>query len=356
MSQPQPTVLGRKTGHLGYGLMGLTWRQDPKPFEDIIPVMKRALELGADNWNAGEFYGTPDRNSMHLLKSYFTQHPSDASKVILCVKGGGLPNGVPIPDSSPENIRRSVDFCLDLLKDTSKKQIDIFECARVDPQRGNEQAIETLAEYVKAGKIGGIGISEVSAKTIRASQKQVKGLGLPGVTSVEIEMSLWCLDALNNGVLAVCAEEGIPVFAYSPLARGALSGNGIRKNSDLPEGPLRHLPKYQDDVLAVNNKITDAAADMAKEHGCTMPQIAIAWVRGQSGRTKTIALEDGSKKEMKLPTIIPIPGASTVKRVEENLKDVVLTEDELKTLDELVEKFPTQGNRYDEGGMTVANG
>jgi len=57
MSQPPPTILGRQTGALGYGMLGLTWRAEPKPFEQAIPVMKRALELGADNWNAGEFYG-----------------------------------------------------------------------------------------------------------------------------------------------------------------------------------------------------------------------------------------------------------------------------------------------------------
>jgi len=294
---------------------------------------------------------------MHLLKEYFTQYPDDADRVILCIKGGGLPDGTPMPESSPENIHRSVDTCLDHLKDTSKKTIDIFECARVDPKRGNEQALEVLAEYVKAGKLGGIGLSEVSAKTIRASQKKVKELGLPGVTSVEIELSLWTPDVLYNGILAACAEENIPVFAYSPLARGALSDKPIRKTSDLPEGDMRrHLPKYQDDVLAVNNQITDAASEIAKNHGSTTAQIAIAWVRGQSGRTRIVELEDGSKKEMKMPTVIPIPGASSIKRVEENSKDVVLSEEELKKLDELVEKFPTKGDRYHEGGMKVVNG
>lgn len=381
-------------------MMGLTTRGEPKPVEESIRVMKRALELGADNWNAGEFYGEsfgikwpdskqaisagcrfdlkllpvtllvrtnadydislagpPDRNSMHLLREYFTQYPDDASKVILCVKGGVLADGTPVPDSSVDNIHRSVDTCLDLIKDTSKKTIDIFECARVDPKRGNEQALEVLAEYVKAGKLGGIGLSEVSAKTIRASQKQVKELGISGVASVEIELSLWTPDVLHNGILAACAELEIPVFAYSPLARGALSDNPIRKNSDIPEDDFRRtLPKYQDDVLAVNNQITDAVSDIAKKHGLTTAQVAIAWVRGQSNRTRPVGLKDGSRKELKLPPIIPIPGASSIERVEENLKDVVLSEDELKTLDELVEKFPTQGDRYHPGGMQVVNG
>lgn len=338
-------------------MLGLTWRDKAKPFEESIAVLKRALELGADNWNGGEIYGQPERNSMHLLREYFQKYPDDASKVILCIKGGTEPGTVK-PDSSEENIRRSVDDCLAVLAGTSKPVIDIFECARVDHTHGNESALKTLASYVKEGKINGIGLSEVSAKTIRASQKYVKELGISqGVASVEVELSLWCPDIFNNGVLAACAEENIPVFAYSPLARGAISDNPFRKNADIPDGDLRrHLPKYQDDVLSVNNQIVDAVSELAKQKNLTIPQIAIAWVRGQSGRTRELGLEDGSKKSVKLPTIIPIPGASSISRVEENLKDVVLSEEEMKHLDELVEKFPVQGDRYHAPGMAHING
>lgn len=357
MSSTQPTVLGRPCGPLGFGLMGLTWRANPKPFEECIPVMKRALELGADNWNGGELYGIPDRNSMHLLREYFTKYPEDADKVILCIKGG-TERGTLIPNSSEENIRRSVDDCLAVIQGTSKSKIDIFECARVDHSRGSEPALRTLASYVKDGKIGAIGLSEVSAKTIRESQKMVKEFGVSaGVASVEVELSLWTPDILHNGVLAACAEENIPVFAYSPLARGAFSDNPFRKNADIPEGDFRKmLPRYQDDALAVNNQIVDAVADMARAKNATTPQIAIAWVRGQSGRTRTLGLGDGSSKTMKLPVIIPIPGASSIERVEENFKQVVLSEEEMQALDALVEKFPVQGDRYHAQGMAHVNG
>ena len=352
----QATILGRRCGSLGYGLMGLTWRPSPQPFEESIKTMKRALELGADNWNGGEFYGTVEKNSMHLLKEYFTQYPDDADKVIVCIKGGAEKGGM-MPIATEENTRRTVDDCLELLQGCSKKVIDIFEFARVDPKRGNAKALSVLADYVKAGKIGGIGLSEVSAKSIRASQKQlVEQEGLKqGVASVEIELSLWAPDTLQNGILAACAELDIPVFAYSPLARGALSGDGVRKNADLADTDFRKSqPKYQDDVLEVNNKITDAVKEVAKRKGATTAQIAIAWVKGQTGRTRTVGLEDGGTKTVKLGTIIPIPGATTVSRVEENFADIVLDESEMKELDELVEKFPTVGDRY--GDMTLNNG
>lgn len=358
--QSNPTILGRSTGHLGYGLMGLTWTHDQpdKPFETSIEVMKRALELGADNWNGGEFYGTVERNSMHLLREYFTKYPDDASKVIITIKGGAEKGNLK-PNGSEENVSRSVEDCLAVIQGTSKTVIDIFECARVDKNTGVESQMRTLAKYVKAGKIRGIGLSEVSSKTIRTAHKYVvEETGLKdGIASVEVEISLWAPDTINNGILATCAELDLPIFAYSPLARGALSDKPIRRNADLPEGDFRkHLPKFQDDVLEVNNQITDAVVEIAKQHGSTVPQIAIAWVRGQSGRTRKVTLEDGTTKEVKLGSIIPIPGASSVSRVEENLKDVVLTEEELKTLDDLVEKFPTTGDRYPEAAMATING
>ncbi|KAK5095651.1 hypothetical protein LTS08_008045 [Lithohypha guttulata] len=356
----QPSILGRQTGPIGFGLMGFTWREQPQAFEKSIQTMKRSLELGYDNinWNAGEFYGTIEKNSLHLLKDYLTQYPDDASKFTLSIKGGGLP-GTPMPDASEQNTRRSLDTCLELLKDTSKPVIDIFEMARIDPKRKNRDAHRVIVEYIKAGKVRGLGLSEVSAKTIRETQKQLQEeLDYPeGVASVEIELSLWCPDPLQNGILATCAELGIPVFAYSPLARGALTDKPIRSNAEIPENDFRkHLPKFQDDVLEANNRITDAVNEIAKKHGATTAQIAIGWVSGQSGRTREVTLEDGSKKTVKLPSVIPIPGATTIARVEENLKEVILNEEEMKELDDLVDKFPTTGDRYAGEVNTLTNG
>ena len=126
--------------------------------------MNTTLELGANFWNGGELYGTPEYNSLHLLNKYFTKYPENAEKVVLSIKGG-LKKGQLVPDCSEANIRRSVDECLHQLD--GKKSIDIFECARQDPQVPVEQTIEVLAKYVQEGKIGGIGLSEVDADTIR---------------------------------------------------------------------------------------------------------------------------------------------------------------------------------------------
>ena len=91
--------------------------------------MKAALNSGCNLWNAGELYGTPEANSLHLLNRYFTKYPEDADKVVLSIKGGALPGQLKI-DGSAKNIRRSIDECLRVLD--GKKFIDIFEPARQD--------------------------------------------------------------------------------------------------------------------------------------------------------------------------------------------------------------------------------
>lgn len=142
----------------------MTWNSQPPSQETCFETLNTALELGANFWNGGELYGTPEFNSLHLLNQYFTKYPENAEKVVLSIKGG-LKKGELVPDGSEENIRRSVDESLRVLD--GKKKLDIFECARQDAKSPVENTIKVLAEYVKEGKIGGIGLSEVDAETIR---------------------------------------------------------------------------------------------------------------------------------------------------------------------------------------------
>jgi pyridoxine 4-dehydrogenase len=145
-------------------LPGMTWNPQPPAEEVCFETLNTALALGANCWNGGEIYGPPQRNSLHLLHNYFTKYPEKADQVLLSIKGGGKP-GQLIPDGSEANIRRSVDECLRILD--GKKSIDIFECARQDPNTTVEHTVAVLAQLVKEGKIGGIGLSEVDAETIR---------------------------------------------------------------------------------------------------------------------------------------------------------------------------------------------
>ena len=333
-----PTILNKEVGPIGYGLMGLTWRAQPPSQEQAFAAMTASLKAGCNNWNGGELYGSPERNSLHLLQEYFTANPGAADKVFLSIKGGLAP-GEMRPDGSEKNVRRSVDECIKVLAGT--KKVDLFECARVDPNTPIETTVEALGKLVKEGKIGGIGLSEVNANTIR------KAHAVHPIAAVEVELSLWSPDILSNGIAATCAELAIPIIAYSPLSRGALTGgdeNKWKSNSDVP-GYLKHFPKFQEDVLAQNMRCTDEVEKLAQRKGCTKGQVAISWVRQLSGRR----MRDGTR----LGEIFPIPGATTEERVRENAVLVELTEEEMEEMEEIVGKYRTEGARYGGHGAKL---
>jgi pyridoxine 4-dehydrogenase len=167
--------------------------------------LRAALDSGCNFWNGGEFYGTPERNSQTIIAAYFKKYPEDAEKVVLSVKGA-FDFKTKKPDGSPEGIKRSIDNILESLDGT--KKIDIFECARVDPDTPLEVTLKYLEdEYVSKGIIGGIGISEVNETSTRRAAKITK------IAAVEIELSLWATHVLENGVATACAELNIPMIA-----------------------------------------------------------------------------------------------------------------------------------------------
>lgn len=163
--------------------------------------MRTALACGANAWNAGEFYGTEEYNSLHLLNTYFSKHPEDAEKVHLNVKGCVTHHG---PDGSREGVRSSVENCLRILD--GKKKIDSFEPARVDKSVAIEDTMKYFKELIDEGKIGGVALSEASAETIKRAAKVQK------IDSVEVEFSLFCTEMLENGVAKTCAELDIPML------------------------------------------------------------------------------------------------------------------------------------------------
>lgn len=189
--------------------------------------MKAAFEAGANFWNGGEFYGTPEHNSLHLLNAYFTKYPEDADKIVISIKGG-LNHKTMAPDGTEEGIQRSIDNCLRILD--GKKKLDLFEAARVDPNVPIEVAIGAMAKYVEAGKLGGISLSECSADSIRRAAKVHK------IAAVEQEYSVWATETEKNGVAEACAELDIPFVAYSPLGRGFLVSKSEQRAPNSADG------------------------------------------------------------------------------------------------------------------------
>ncbi|KIW30491.1 uncharacterized protein PV07_06233 [Cladophialophora immunda] len=328
------TLLGRNIGPVGYGLMGLTWRPDPPTQAESFELLSTAIASGANLFNGGELYGTPERHTCHLVKEYFEAHPENASKVLLSIKGG-MKYGVAEPDASEENLRRSVDECNRVLAGT--KKIDIFECARVDPKVPIEDQVRVLGKLVEEGKIGGIGLSEVKADTIRRAH------AVHPISVVEVELSLWTTNILNNGVADVCAELGIPIIAYAPLSRGALTSDFGDKNEDLPVH-RRNFPKFQNDVLQANRRLTEEVNKIGLKKGVKSSQVALAWIRGLSARRPASS------------PIIPIPGAEKPEWIRENCEHVELTDEEMNEIDRILKANKTVGERYGGAFAKLAEG
>ncbi|KAI1137871.1 putative aldo/keto reductase [Hypoxylon sp. FL0543] len=322
-----PTLLGKEVGPTGYGMMGLTWRQNPIPEEQAFEALKAALRNGMNFWNGGEFYGTPEYNSLVLLEHYFAKYPEDADKVVLSIKGGAGKVGGS-PDGSPEGTRRSLDNCIALLK--GRKKIDVFEFARRDqnvPMKTTFDVIEK--EYVQTGKIGGISLSEVRAETIHEAVK------ITNVVFVEAELSLFSREILENGVADACAQYNIPLVAYSPMGRGFLAGK--YKTIEDVDPHLRSWPWFQPGNFEINRQLASQVEAMAKKKGVTPAQLAINWTKRISTWRK------GAPK-----TIIPIPGATTAARIDENAVEVDITDEEMAEIDVTLAKFKRAGERYPE--------
>ena len=327
------TILGHQIGPVGYGLMGLTRPIDPLAQSDAFAAMDAAFENGARYWNGGEFYGTKDRNSLHLLNAYFRKYPDRASQVLLAVKGSRNPTVLRF-DGDEKGVRRSVDECVRVLDGV--KKLDIFECARVDGAVSIEETMAVLGQLVKEGKIRGIGLSEVKADTIRRAAK------VQSIAQVEVELSLWSPDILSNGVARACAELNIPIIAYAPLSRGGLTTELPESPEDLPPH-LQRFPRFQGDAFYANKQLTQEIRKLAAAKGCTVPQIAINWVRAQSGRHGN-------------GVITPIPGAEKPEWVAENLQKVELTEEDMQKLDDILKRIPVSGERYSKDENKFSEG
>ncbi|PNP53869.1 hypothetical protein FNYG_15702 [Fusarium nygamai] len=316
-------ILGKQVGPIGFGLMGLTAR--PLPDEDAFAAIRTALDSGCNWLNGGEFYGPPDANSLALMRRYLEKYPEDADRIVLTIKGGLGPNYVPL--GTKENIRRSIDDCLETLGPVGR--IASFEIGRKDPNVDYEEdTLAAISDYVKDGKIDGISCSELNANTLRSAAKKFK------ITALEIELSLFTTDPLTNGLLEVCGELDIPVLAYSPLGRGFLGGQ-IKSVEDLPENDMRAKihPRWQGDNFRKNVQLVDDIEALAKKKGCAVSQIAINWLLSLSRRPG-------------MPTIVPIPGSTKPGRIRENATIIDLTEEDLRDIDTLLASFTPAGDRY----------
>ncbi|EQL01578.1 Aldo/keto reductase [Ophiocordyceps sinensis CO18] len=268
------TIVGKKVGPIGFGLMGLTISGELSD-EACFAAIKAALDAGCNYLNGGEFYGPPERNSLTLLRSYFEKYPEDADRAVVNIKGALGPDFR--PNGTREGVTASIENVLRTLGPA--KRIDQFEAARRDVKCDYEkETLATVDGYVASGKIGGLACTEINADTIRSVAKSFK------LTAVELELSLFSTEPLTNGILEACGELNIPVLAYSPLGKGFLGGQ-LKSMDDIPQGDMkRMMPRFQGENFAKNLELVSRVEALAKSKGCTPGQVAIGWLLSLSKR------------------------------------------------------------------------
>jgi aryl-alcohol dehydrogenase-like predicted oxidoreductase len=225
-------------------------------------------------------------------------------------------------DSRPEHIKEVAEASLKRLR---TDVIDLFYQHRVDPNVPIEEVAEAVKELIQEGKIKHFGLSEAGAQTIRRAH------AVQPVTAVQSEYSLWWREP-ETEVLPTLEELGIGFVPYSPLGRGFLTGK-MNENTTFDSSDFRNmLPRFTPEARKANQALVDLLGEIAKRKKATPAQIALAWLLAQK------------------PWIVPIPGTTKLKRLEENIgaAAIELTPDDLREIKTAASEIEVQGARYPE--------
>jgi aryl-alcohol dehydrogenase-like predicted oxidoreductase len=313
---------------IGLGCMGMSQSYGPNPGtrDDMIAVLRSAVDFGVTFFDTAEVYG-PYVNEELVGEAL---QPIRDQVVIATKFGWRTEGGKSVGlDSRPEQIRRVADQSLQRLR---TDVIDLFYQHRVDPDVPIEDVAGTVAELVQEGKVRHFGLSEASAQTIRRAH------AVQPVTALQSEYSLWTRDP-EAEVLPTLAELGIGFVPFSPLGKGFLTGT-VDAASTFAEGDVRStIPRFTEENRIANRALVDRVAQLAKAKAITPGQVALAWLLAQQ------------------PWIVPIPGTRRTSRIEENAgaTAVPLSADELADLDSLAERVGVRGDRYNETHMSYVN-
>jgi len=300
----QQRTLGRRgltVSAIGYGAMGTAMGYGPSDDTESIAAIRRAHELGVTHFDTAELYGWGVGE-----KLLGTALAPIRDQVTIATKFGFTPSFT--PNSQPDHIREVVDASL---RNLGVDHIDVLYQHVHDPAVPVEDVVGVMKEYVDAGKVRYLGLSNTGAEQIR------KAHVVHPISVLQTEYSIFARE--SEALLPSVEELGIGVVAYSPLARGFLSG-AVRPCSAYAADDFRQrIPWWAPEHYDANVAIVDQLTELARAKNATVSQLAIAWLLARK------------------PYVVPIPGLRNPGRVAENIAaaDIVLTDEDLALIEEI---------------------
>ncbi len=309
----------REVCPIGFGCMSLSWAYGRKPEdEEGAAILHRALDLGYDHLDTARLYGMGHNeeligNTLKGMRDRFYL----ASKTGIFVEGDKR-----WIDCRPDTLRKALETSLKTLQ---TDHIDLYYLHRHDYDTPIEESVGALGDLVREGKIGGIGLSEVSAPTLRRAAKEHH------ITAVQNEYSLWTRNP-EIGVLDACAELGTTFVAFSPVGRGVLTG-AIHDTAAIAETDFRAgMPRFSAENWPHNLRLIERFEAIAAAEHVTPAQLALAWVLSRGEH------------------VVAIPGTGRMAHLEENFArwDWQPSVEVLAELDALINQETVAGHRYSD--------
>ena len=307
---------------IGLGCMSLSHAYgEPPPPKEAERLLLEALDLGVTFFDTAALYGFG--NNETLVGNVLARH---RRRFVLASKCGlhGV-DGQRVIDGRPQTLKWSCDESLKRLR---TDHIDLFYLHRWDQRVPIEDSIDAMSDLVRAGKVRYLGVSEVSAPTLRRAH------AVHPIAAVQTEYSLWTRNA-EIAVLDACRDIGAAFVAFSPLARAFLTAT-LRDPQTLAPNDIRlKMPRFQPAAYGANLRLLDAYETLATEIGCTPAQLALAWLLARGEH------------------IVPIPGTTRVAHLREDLgaAEVTLTKAQVDQVDAIVNQRTVVGPRYDDAAQ-----
>jgi aryl-alcohol dehydrogenase-like predicted oxidoreductase len=313
---------------LGLGCMGMSFGYGPpKDRQEMISVIRSAVELGVTFFDSAEVYG-PFTNEELVGEALAPVR----AQVVIATKFGfqfdetGKQAGL---NSRPEHIKLVAESSLKRLK---TDVIDLFYQHRVDPSVPIEDVAGAVKDLIQRGKVKHFGLSEAGVQTVRRAH------AVQAVTALQSEYSLWWREP-EGEIMPTLEELGIGFVPFSPLGKGFLTGK-IDESTTFASTDFRNtVPRFAPEARKANRALVDLLETIAQRKKATPAQIALAWVLARK------------------PWIVPIPGTTRLHRLQENVAaaSIELSEGDLREIDSATSEITVQGARYSEAAQRMIN-